>query len=90
VSEIEITYLPDVLCVWAYVAQARIEAVKEKFGKSVRIEHRFCSVFGDTTAKIARPARTLLADAELDAQTREIGSMCILEYRVIVAMTPYG
>ena len=52
-SEIEITYFSDVLCVWAYVAQARIEAVKEKFGKSVRIEQRFCSVFGDTAAKIA-------------------------------------
>jgi predicted DsbA family dithiol-disulfide isomerase len=53
VSEIKITYFSDVLCVWAYVGQARIEAVKEKFGKSVRIEHRFCSVFGDTAAKIA-------------------------------------
>ena len=51
-GEIEITYFSDVLCVWAYVAQARIEAVKEKFGKSVGIEHRFCSVFGDTAAKI--------------------------------------
>jgi hypothetical protein len=53
VSEIKITYFSDALCVWAYVAQARIEAVKEKFGTSVRIEHRFCSVFGDTAAKIA-------------------------------------
>jgi protein-disulfide isomerase-like protein with CxxC motif len=53
VSEIEITYFSDVLCVWAYVAQARIEAVKEKFGTSVRIEQRFCSVFGDTATKIA-------------------------------------
>lgn len=52
-SEVEITYFSDVLCVWAYVAQARIEAVKEKFGTSVRIEHRFCSVFGDTAAKVA-------------------------------------
>jgi hypothetical protein len=53
VSEIGITYFSDVLCVWAYVAQARIEAIKEKFGNSVRIEHRFCSVFGDTNTKIA-------------------------------------
>ena len=53
-SEIEITYFSDVLCVWAYVAQARIEAVKEKFGKSVRIEQRFCSVFGDHAADAYR------------------------------------
>ena len=49
---VEITYFSDVLCIWAYVAQARIDAVKEKFGDTVRIEHRFCSVFGDTARKI--------------------------------------
>jgi predicted DsbA family dithiol-disulfide isomerase len=52
-SVVEITYFSDALCVWAYVAQARIDAVKEKFGDAVRIEHRFCSVFGDTARKIA-------------------------------------
>jgi predicted DsbA family dithiol-disulfide isomerase len=49
---VEITYFSDVLCVWAYVSQARIDAVKEKFGAAVRIENRFCSVFGDTARKI--------------------------------------
>ena len=29
-----------------------IDAIKEKFGDGVRIEHRFCWVFGDTAAKI--------------------------------------
>jgi predicted DsbA family dithiol-disulfide isomerase len=51
-SMVEITYFSDVLCVWAYVSQARIDAAKEKFGDAVRIEHRFCSVFGDTTRKL--------------------------------------
>jgi predicted DsbA family dithiol-disulfide isomerase len=41
------------LCVWAYASQARIDAVREKFGDAVRIEHRFCSVFGDTAGKIS-------------------------------------
>jgi predicted DsbA family dithiol-disulfide isomerase len=49
---VEITYFSDVLCVWAFVSQARIDAVKEKFGDAVRIRHRFCSVFGDTARKI--------------------------------------
>jgi predicted DsbA family dithiol-disulfide isomerase len=49
---VEVTYFSDLLCVWAYVAQARMAAVKEKFGDSVRIRHRFCSVFGDTAEKI--------------------------------------
>jgi len=51
-SVVEITYFSDVLCVWAYVSQARIDAVKVKFGDTVQIEHRFCSVFGDTARKI--------------------------------------
>ena len=51
-SAVEIKYFSDVLCVWAYVSQARIDAIKEKFGDTVQIEHRFCSVFGDTARKI--------------------------------------
>jgi len=49
---VEIKYFSDILCVWAYISQVRIDAIKEKFGDGVRIEHRFCSVFGDTAAKI--------------------------------------
>lgn len=49
---VEIRYFSDVLCVWAYISQARIDAVKQKYGDAVRIEHRFCSVFGHTTRKI--------------------------------------
>ena len=52
-SAVEVTYFSDVLCVWAYVAQARVDAVKDKFGDTVRINHQSCSVFGDTARKIA-------------------------------------
>jgi len=50
---IEISYFSDVLCVWAHVSQARIDAVQARFGDAVRIEHRFCSVFGHTARKMA-------------------------------------
>jgi predicted DsbA family dithiol-disulfide isomerase len=52
VSTIEITYFSDLLCVWAYISQARVNETKDKFRDAVRIEHRFCSVFGDTVGKI--------------------------------------
>jgi predicted DsbA family dithiol-disulfide isomerase len=52
VDVIEVTYFSDVLCIWAYASQARVNAVKEQFGHSVQIKHRFCSVFGDTAGKI--------------------------------------
>ncbi len=51
-SLVKITYFSDVLCIWAYIAQARIDAVKEKFADGVEIEYRFCTVFGDTAQKI--------------------------------------
>jgi len=51
-SAVRLTYYSDLLCIWAYVAQARIEAVKETFGRDVEIEHRFCSVFGDAREKL--------------------------------------
>jgi len=51
-NAVQISYFSDVLCIWAYAAQARIEAVKEKFGDTVQFEYRFCSVFGDTARKI--------------------------------------
>ena len=51
-SVVDITYFSDILCVWAYVSQVRIDAIKEKFGATVQIKHRFCSVFGDTAQKI--------------------------------------
>jgi predicted DsbA family dithiol-disulfide isomerase len=49
---VKVSYFSDALCIWAYIAQARIDAVEEKFGDAVRIEHRFCSVFGNTAVKI--------------------------------------
>lgn len=50
---VEITYFSDVLCIWAYASQARIDAVRDTFGDAVRMEPRFCSVFADTAGKIA-------------------------------------
>jgi predicted DsbA family dithiol-disulfide isomerase len=49
---VKIAYFSDVLCIWAYISQARIDAVKKKFSDQVEIDHRFCSVFGDTAQKI--------------------------------------
>ena len=52
-SVVEITYFSDVLCIWAYVSQARVDAIKSKFGNDIHVEHRFCSVFGNTIHKIS-------------------------------------
>lgn len=47
-----LTYYSDVLCVWAYISQARVDEVAERFSEEVSIDYRFCSVFGDTAHKV--------------------------------------
>jgi predicted DsbA family dithiol-disulfide isomerase len=50
---VPITYFSDVLCIWAYIAQLRVNALKAEFGDRIRLEPKFCSVFGATARKIA-------------------------------------
>ena len=47
-----LTYYSDILCIWAYISQARVDEVSLKFADKVHIDYRFCSVFGDTEHKI--------------------------------------
>jgi len=49
---LQITHYSDLLCVWAYVGEARLEEIRAQFGDEVEIEHRFCSVFGDSATKV--------------------------------------
>ena len=72
-STVDITYFSDVLCVWAYASQARIDAVKGKFGDAVRVEHRFCSVFGDTERKIAATWKDKGGYEGFNAHLRHVG-----------------
>jgi predicted DsbA family dithiol-disulfide isomerase len=53
-SPIAITYFSDVLCVWAYVAQIRLDEIVSRFGTNVKVDHKFCSVFGNSADKISR------------------------------------
>ena len=71
-SLVKITYFSDILCIWAYVSQARINAVTEKFVDAVRIEHRVCSVFGDTAQKIPSSWKDRGGYEGFNAHLREI------------------
>jgi predicted DsbA family dithiol-disulfide isomerase len=57
-----------------YISQARIDAIKEQFGKGVRIEHRFCSVFGDTATEIGTTWKEKGGYAGFNARLREAAS----------------
>lgn len=47
-------YFTDLLCVWAYLNQVRIDELESKLRDQVEIEPRFCSVFGDVPGKLER------------------------------------
>jgi predicted DsbA family dithiol-disulfide isomerase len=49
---IEILYFSDVLCIWAYVAQIRLEELKSTFNEQISINYHFCSVFGNAREKL--------------------------------------
>lgn len=49
-----VTYFSDVLCIWAYVSQARLDQLANEFGDRIDIEEKFCSVFPDARTKTAK------------------------------------
>ena len=49
---VKITYYSDLLCVWAYIGQRRLDQLATDFGAQIEIEPHFCSVFADAWGKI--------------------------------------
>jgi predicted DsbA family dithiol-disulfide isomerase len=50
---IKIAHFSDILCVWAYVGQSRLNRLAAEFGDKISIDIHFCSVFPDTWSKIS-------------------------------------
>lgn len=47
-----VSYFSDVLCVWAYAAQIKLDELRRQFGDQIRVEHRFLYLFGDVAARL--------------------------------------
>jgi len=56
-SALKIVHFSDVLCVWAYIGQASLLRLVEKFGDKIDVEEHFCSIFPDTQTKINKAWR---------------------------------
>jgi predicted DsbA family dithiol-disulfide isomerase len=52
-DRIIIDYFTDVLCVWAWISQRRIDELTAQFGDRIEIRSQFVDVFGDTANKLA-------------------------------------
>ncbi|MEZ0149255.1 MAG: DsbA family protein [Candidatus Reddybacter sp.] len=46
-----IDYYSDILCVWAWIAQRRIDELKQTFGAALEFRYRYVDIFGDTQTK---------------------------------------
>ncbi|GAB1256522.1 hypothetical protein NBRC116494_10240 [Aurantivibrio plasticivorans] len=51
---IHVDHFSDILCIWAYVAQIRMDELKQEFGEQVHIDHHVFPVFGDVPCKMER------------------------------------
>ena len=51
-AKIRIHYFTDVLCVWAYLAQIRLDELKRHFGREIEISYHFIPIFGCTSNRI--------------------------------------
>jgi len=73
-APVSLTYYSDVLCVWAHLAQARVDEVLQNFGDQVRVDYRFCSVFGDTAYKIGQGWEAKGGYAGFNAHLQEVAA----------------
>ena len=51
-AKVEIKYFSDILCIWAYIAQIRLDELKTKFGNRIEVQQHFISVFGAVESKM--------------------------------------
>lgn len=51
-SPLVVEYFTDVLCVWAWIAQRRVEELESHFGAQIDIKHQFVDIFGDVPSKM--------------------------------------
>lgn len=69
---VQIYYYSDILCIWAYVANRRIEQLVHRFGDEVMIDSHFCSVFSDARGKIEENWKEKGGYAGYNAHVRDI------------------
>ena len=53
-ERIFIDYYTDALCVWAWIAQPRLDELQRQWGDRLGVRHRCVDIFGDSHTKIRR------------------------------------
>lgn len=51
-DRIHVSYFSDVLCVWAYVSQIRLDELQRQYAEEIVVDHHFIPIFGSTVHRI--------------------------------------
>lgn len=51
-AKVTIHHCSDILCVWAYIAEVRVQELRAKFADQVDLDFRTLTVFGDVAGKM--------------------------------------
>ena len=73
-SPVRVSYFSDVLCIWAYAAQRRIDQLVHTFGDEISVDAHFCSVFPDAPGKIEEKWKTRGGFEGFNAHINEVGA----------------
>ena len=49
-----IDYYTDILCVWAWIAQKRIDELNKELGNKIEFQYKYLDIFGDTQSKMEK------------------------------------
>ena len=47
-----IDYYTDILCVWAWIAQRRIDELNKELANKIQLNHYYIDIFGDVPTKM--------------------------------------
>ena len=72
-NKIKLEYFTDVLCVWAYTAQIRLDELQNKFRDQIDISYHFLPIFGCTETRIIDGWKD---KGGVDAFSEHIKSVC--------------
>jgi len=53
-AKITLDYFTDTLCIWAYVAQVRLDELRKQFGDDIEVREHFITLFGNTEKRIGQ------------------------------------
>ncbi len=51
-AKVNLDYFTDVLCIWGYVAQIRLDELNQQFADNIEVNEHFITLFGNTEKRI--------------------------------------